>query len=175
MTQLVSGRVIIQTSFWSTLITARLCYLWREVADMLLGCRAILGFPGGSVVKNPPIMCSSCEFNPWVGKILWRRKWQPAPVFLPGEFHGLKSLAGYSPWGCKESDMTEATASVQFSHSVVSNSLRPHELQHARPPCPSPTPGAYPNSCPLSRWCHPTISSSVVPFSSCPQSLMHTE
>ena len=54
-------------------------------------------------------------------------------------------------------------SSVQFSHSVVSDSLRPHELQHARPPCPSPTPGVHPNSCPLSRWCHPTISSSVVP------------
>ena len=59
---------------------------------------------------------------------------------------------------------------VQFSHSVVSDPLRPHEPQHARPPCPSPTPGVCPNSCPLSRWCHPTISSSVVPFSSCPQS-----
>ena len=58
---------------------------------------------------------------------------------------------------------------VQFSRSVVSDSLWPHELQHTRPPCPSPTPGAYPNSCPLSRWCHPTISSSVR-FSSCPQS-----
>ena len=55
---------------------------------------------------------------------------------------------------------------VQFSCSVVSDSLRPHESQHARPPCPSPTPGVYPNSCPLSRWCHPTISSSVVCFSS---------
>ena len=60
--------------------------------------------------------------------------------------------------------------SVQFSHAVVSNSLRPHEPQHARPPCPSPTSGVYPNSCPLSRWCHPIISSSVIPFSSCPQS-----
>ena len=58
----------------------------------------------------------------------------------------------------------------QFSHSVVSDSLQLHGLQHARPPCPSPTPGAYPNSCPLSRWCHPTISSSVTSFSSCPQS-----
>ena len=57
-----------------------------------------------------------------------------------------------------------------FSCSVVSDSLQPHELQHTRPPCPSPTPGVYPNSCPLSLWCHPTISSSVVPFSSCPQS-----
>ena len=52
----------------------------------------------------------------------------------------------------------------------MSNSLQPHELQHSRPPCPSPTPGVYANSCPLSWWCHPTISSSVIPFSSCPQS-----
>ena len=60
--------------------------------------------------------------------------------------------------------------SVQFSRSVMSDSLLPHGPQHARPPCPLTTPGVYPNSCPLSRWCHPTISSSVVPFSSCPQS-----
>ena len=60
----------------------------------------------------------------------------------------------------------------QFSYSVVSNSLQLHGLQHARPPCPSPTPGAYLNSCPLSRWCHPTISSSVVIFSSCLQSFL---
>ena len=58
---------------------------------------------------------------------------------------------------------------LQFSSSVVSDSLRHHEPQHARPPCPSPTPRVYPDSCPLSQWCHPTISSSVVPFSSCPQ------
>ena len=61
-------------------------------------------------------------------------------------------------------------SSVQFSHSVVSDSLQPHEPQHARPPCPSPTPRVHPNPCPLSRWCHPTISSSVLPFSSCLQS-----
>ena len=60
---------------------------------------------------------------------------------------------------------------VQFSRSVMSNSLQPHESLHARPTCPSPTPGVYSNSCPLSRWCHPAISSSVVPFSSCPLSL----
>ena len=58
-------------------------------------------------------------------------------------------------------------SSVQFSCSVVSDSLRPHGLQHARPPCPSATPGVYSNSCPLCQWCHPTISSSVVPFFSC--------
>ena len=60
--------------------------------------------------------------------------------------------------------------SVQFSRSVVSNSLWPHGRQHARLPCPSPTPGAYSNSCPSSRWCHPTISSFVIPFSFCLQS-----
>ena len=60
--------------------------------------------------------------------------------------------------------------SIQFSRSVMSDSLWPHELQHARPPCPSPTPRVHPNPCPLSPWCHPAISSSVVPFSSCPQS-----
>ena len=60
--------------------------------------------------------------------------------------------------------------SVQFSHSVVSDSLPPHEPQHKRPPCASPTPGGHPNPCPLSRWCHPTISSSVAPSSSCPHS-----
>ena len=59
----------------------------------------------------------------------------------------------------------------QFSRSVLSDSLQPHEQQHARPPCPLPAPGVYPNWCPLIRWCHPAISSSVVPFSSCPQSL----
>ena len=63
-----------------------------------------------------------------------------------------------------------AWLSVQFSRSVVSDSLWPHESQHAGPPCPSPTPGVYSNSCPLSWWCHPAIPSSVVPFSSCPQS-----
>ena len=62
-------------------------------------------------------------------------------------------------------------SSVHFSRSVVSDSLQPREPQHARPPCPSPTPGIHPNPCPWSRWCHLTISSSVIPFSSCPQSL----
>ena len=64
---------------------------------------------------------------------------------------------------------------LQFSHSVVSNTLWPHEPEHTRPLCASPIPGVYPNSCPLSRWCHPTISSSVVPFSACPQSLSASE
>ena len=66
-------------------------------------------------------------------------------------------------------------SSVQFSRTVVSDSLRPNELQHTRPPCPSPTPGVHSDSRPLSQWCHPAISSSVVPFSSCPQSLRASE
>ena len=66
-------------------------------------------------------------------------------------------------------------SSVQFSHSVTSDSLQPHELQHARPPCPSTTPGVHSNSRPSSWWCHTAISSSVVPFSSCPQSLPASE
>ena len=119
------------------------------------------------------------------------RKWQPTPILLPGKFHGWKSLVGYRPWGHKESDMTKwlqftkrkkqkkiiLIYSVQFSSvaPVVSDSLRPHELQNARPPCPSPTPGVHLDSCPSSQWCHPAISSSVVPFSSCPQSLPASE
>ena len=61
-------------------------------------------------------------------------------------------------------------SSVQFSRTVMSDSSQPHEPRHVRPPYPSPTPRIYPNSCPLSQWCHPTLSSSVIPFSSCPQS-----
>ena len=76
---------------------------------------------------------------------------------------------------CIQPNNSSVKGEVQFSHSVVSNSLRPHGLQHARPPCPSPTPGVYSNSCPLSQWCHPTISSSVVPFSSCLQSFPASE
>ena len=66
-------------------------------------------------------------------------------------------------------------SSVQFSRSVVSDFLGPHESQHARPPCPSPTPIVHSNSCPSSWWCHPAISSSVIPFSSCPQSFPSSE
>ena len=70
---------------------------------------------------------------------------------------------------------TYQLSSVQFSRSVVFDSLQPRETQHARPPCPSPTPGVHSDSCPSSQWCHLAISSSVVPFSSCPQSLPASE
>ena len=74
---------------------------------------------------------------PGSGKSLWRQEWQPTPVFLPGKSHGQRSLVGYS--------------TVQFSRSVVSDSLLPHESQHARPPCPSPTPGVHSDSRPSSQ------------------------
>ena len=74
-------------------------------------------------------------------------------------------------WGQITCFLALFSISVQFSRSVVSDSLGPHESQHARPPCPSPTPGVHSDSCPSSQWCHPAISSPVIPFSSCPQSL----
>ena len=73
-------------------------------------------------------------------------------------------------WRCTMWWSDRRISSVQFSCSVVSDSLWPHEPQHTRPPCLSPIPGVYPNPCPLSPWCHPAISSSVIPFSFCPQS-----
>ena len=103
-----------------------------------------------------------------------------AAVLLPQAEGSLKNVIWSVSFSCSElsngfpyflEPNSETFTSVQFSRSVVSDSLRPHEPQHARPACPSPTPGVYPNPCPSSQWCHPTISSSVVPFSSCPQSL----
>ena len=90
----------------------------------------------------------------------WPRDWIRVSVFTSGLIYHIYD---------------ENNLSIQFSCSVVSDSLRPRDSQHARPPCPSPTPGVHSNSCPSSRWCHPAISSSVVPFSSCPQSLPATE
>ena len=89
----------------------------------------------------------------------WMVKW--IMVYPYSAIKGNKPLI-YS----KMSMNLQGFCSVQFSRSAVSNSLWPHGLQHARPPCPSPTPGVYSNSCPLNWWCHPTISSSVIPFSS---------
>ena len=86
-----------------------------------------------------------------------KTEWRPHPA-SPVSHHG------------RDTGVYGHISSVQFSHSLVSDSLRPCGLQHARPPCPSATPRVYPNSCPSSWWCHPTISSSVICFSSCPQS-----
>ena len=98
--------------------------------------------------------------------LAWRILWTEEPG-------GLQSVGSHRV-GHDWSDLAAEAAAMeyyQFSYLVVSNSLPPHESQHARPPCPSPTPGVYSNSCLSSRWCNPAISSSVVPFSSCPKSL----
>ena len=99
----------------------------------------------------------------WMPVLLWPQALQIC-ILTPEE------LAKYMPGWLGIARFPTKVTSVQFSCSVMSDSLRPHELQHARPPCPSPTPRVHPNPCPLSWWCHPTISSSVVPFSSCSQS-----
>ena len=103
----------------------------------------------------------------------WTRDWTCEPA-LAGRFLSTgppgESLKSISDITILQNSSFSDVSSIQFSHSVMSDSLRPHGLQHARPPCPSPTPRVYSNSCPLSRWCHPAISSSVAHFSSCPQS-----
>ena len=115
----------------------------------------------------------------WVWPLGWKdhlekkvTTWSSIPVW---KIPWTEEPGGLQSRGQKELDTTEwpriQFSSVQFSRSVMSDSLWLHELQHARHPCPSPTPGVYSNSCPSSQWCHPAISSSVIPFSSCPQSL----
>ena len=182
--------------------------------------------PSGRESSRQCRRCRKSGFNPWVGKILWRRNWQPTPVILPVKCHEQRSLVSHSPWGRKELDtakhahtlilqhrlvkplktcsfkktrtnfanyklyidsktydMILAHSSLswtctkdrmtcqyychkhhnqsisQFSHSVMSDSLWSHGQQHVRLPCPSPTSRACSNSCPLTQWCHPTISS----------------
>ena len=100
---------------------------------------------------------------PIICRLLWSPVWFPTVTSICSV--GLWFFPFCSIWLLLP-DLTYLSSSVQFSRSVVSNSMQPHGLQHARPPCPSETPGVYSNSCPLSQWCHPTISSSVVPFSS---------
>jgi len=90
---------------------------------------------------------------------------------LKSEFVWIKIYYYYHIILLRQLSISLDSSSVQFSCSVVADSLWPHGLQHARPPCPSPSPGSYSNSCPLSQWCHPTISSSVIPF--CLQSFQH--
>ena len=109
-------------------------------------------------------------------------KAQRNPCIVSGQQSWLRSAfksCQPRPWHIRGSLQTipdhSCSCSVQFSRSDVSDSLQPHESQHARPPCPSPSPGVHSNSCPSSQWCHPDISSSVVPFSSCPQSLPASE
>ena len=90
----------------------------KELMCQLGWSRKTMGFPGGSAVKNL-LQCRRSGFSPSGGKITWKRAWQPAPVLLPGESHGQRSLAGCSPQGCTESDMTEVTNSSSSSRKRI--------------------------------------------------------
>ena len=117
------------------------CHFWTSLATSELP---------SSLVSTPTIVSLAWEWMPQNPSVLYKQQ----------KVNGLNDVAA----------LLAFISSVQFSHSVMSNSLQPHGLQHARPPCPSPTSRVYANSSPLSRWCHQTILSSVIPFSSCLQS-----
>ena len=108
--------------------------------------------------------CNSFSMaNVWIVILMWEN--------IGSTLEPVLNIVKISTWKAA----TSVSSSVQFSRSVMSDSLRPHESQHTRPPCPSTTPRVHSDSRPSSQWCHPAISSSVVPFSSCPQSLPASE
>ena len=149
---------------------------WKNICYLLSVCYVcVCAYTYSCVSLCKYVVCKYvCVYE----SISWRKKWQPTSVFLPGEAHW------QGAWWATVHAVTKIQTrlsehksiymdidfSVQFSSSVLSDSLRPHKPQHARPPCPSPAPGVYPNSCPLSWWCHQAISSFVVPSSACSQS-----
>ena len=107
--------------FWSQLFVS---YIHCKHPSLFCDCTITMfwGFPGGTSGKESSCQCRQCRLDPWVGNTPWRRKWQHAPVFLPGKFHGQRSLAGYCPWGCRESDTTEqlSTHTTIFKTPFVS-------------------------------------------------------
>ena len=146
------------SSFTATLFT--IARTWKQLispsAEVWVG-----DFPSSPVIKTPPSISEDECFLFLMGELRSHMPWSTAK----------KNQTNKNPRDMDEEVVVHIDSgifsSVQFSRSVVSDSLQPHESQHARPPCPSPTPGVYSNPCPSSRWCHPTISSSVIPFSSC--------
>ena len=130
---------------------------------------------GGMLWAQATMKFPSILLVEWYSNVYWIRTWGSRSYREINYF--FFSLLAQSGFFLENFSvfLEYGSISVQFSCSVVSNSWQPRELQHARPPCPSPIPGVHSNSHPSSRWCHPTISSSVVPFSSCPQSLPASE
>ena len=132
-----------------------------SLAGTVLSVTLLLWKSENEVAQSCPTLCDPMGYNlpdSSVHGIFQARYWSGLPFLSPGDLPDPEIEPG------------STTLLVQFSHSVVSDSLQPREPQHARPPCPSPTAGVYPNPCLLSQWCHPTISSSLTLFSSCPQS-----
>ena len=127
-------------------------------------CHSV-GFPGDSLIKNSPAKAEDESLIPCSGRSLGEGNGNPLQCSCLGN----QLIWWLSYWP------SELHCRNQFSRSVMSDSLWPHKLQHARPPCPSPTHRVHSDSSPLSQWCHPAISSSVVPFYSCPQSLPASE
>ena len=146
-----SRQTTLRYALWQFVALQSLCHVWIFVTPWTVGCQAPLSFTTFWSSSN------SCPLGQWCHPTI-SASVSPYPPVL-----NLSHNQGLFQW-------VRCSASVQFSCSVMSDSLWPHEPQHTRPPCPSPTPGVYPNSCPLSKWCHLTISSSVIPFSSCLQS-----
>ena len=147
-------------------------------AKLLQSCPTLcdpIDSPWDSPGKNTEVGCHSFS-NAWKWKVklkslspVWLFTTPRTAVYQAPPSMGFPRQEYWS--GLPLPSPPYSTQSVQFSCSVVSDSLRPHESQHTRPPCPSPTPGVHSDSRPSSQWCHPAISSSVIPFSSCPQSL----
>ena len=140
-------------------------------------CDPIDGSPPGSpvpgILRARTLDWVAISFNAWKWKVKVKLLSHVQLLATPwtAAYQALLSM-GFSRWECwSEVPSPSPISEYQFNRSVVSNSLWPHESQHTRLPCLSPTPGIYSNPCPSSRWCHPTISSSVVPVSSCPQFL----
>ena len=133
--------------------TSTLWVFWDSESFVVGSVLCTAGFLAASLASSLPVLLPNCYSQKWLQT-------------LPRVFWG-RNLAQI------EKHFSEVFSSVQFSRSVVSDSLQPHESQHARPPCASPTPRVYPNSCPWSRWFHPAISSSVVPSPPAPNPSQH--
>ena len=128
-----------------------------------MGCYFLL--QGSSLVRDWTDICLAGRF------FTTGPPGKPTKTVTKLQFSNSMILSTFRCWLSVRKSFSPCITSVQFSCSVVSDSLWSHELQHTRPPCPSPTPGVHSDSCPSSWWCHPAISSSVIPFFSCPQSL----
>ena len=159
----------VSTAWRACLHAKRFSLIWLFVTLWIVDCQAPLSMGFSSQEYRTELLCLSPKDLPDSGI---EPMFPAAPAALQVNSLLRATTEAPIPWQMPNKHEFPVTCcSVQFSRSVLSDSLQPHELQHARPPSPSPTPRVHSNSCPLSQWCHPAISSSVVPFSSCPQSL----